>query len=169
MIALRQMGSFFVGGRRVRVVDQPLRPIRYSATFAEDHDPNGSFLIEAAYVQFFLPDVRRFETPLLLVHGGGLTGAQWESTPDGRAGWLTRFLEAGVACYVIDNVERGRAGFCAIDGEWPDRPLRRSDEEAIKYIASVTPAISSRSRRSTIFQRRQFPGGQAQGHCRRTR
>jgi pimeloyl-ACP methyl ester carboxylesterase len=132
MIALGQMGSFFVGGRRIRVVNQPLRPVRYSATFAEDYDPNGSFLIEAAYVQFFLPAVRRFETSLLLIHGGGLTGAQWDSTPDGRVGWLPLFLEAGVACYVIDNVERGRAGFCAIDGEWPDRPLIRSDEEATR-------------------------------------
>lgn len=132
MIVLEQMGSFFIGGRRIRVADQPLRPIRYSATFAEDYDPNGSFLVEAAYVQFFLPTIRRFETPLLLAHGGGLTGAQWESTPDGRTGWLPRFLEAGVACYVIDNVERGRAGFCAIEGEWPDPPLLRSDEEATR-------------------------------------
>ena len=33
---------------------------------------------------------------------------------------------------MIDNVERGRAGFCAVEGEWPDRPLIRSEEEAIR-------------------------------------
>jgi len=132
MISLAQMGGFFVGGRRIHVAGQPTRPV-YSAPAAAkgaDHDPNGSFLVEAAYVQFFLPAAPRFTTPLLLVHGGGLTGAQWDSTPDGRPGWLPRFLEAGVGCYVIDNVERGRAGFCAIEGEWPDEPLPLSDEEA---------------------------------------
>ena len=67
------------------------------------------------------------------MHGGGLTGAQWEDTPDGRPGWLWRFIEAGIAVYVIDNVERGRAGWCAIDGEWPDAPVMRSDEEAARF------------------------------------
>jgi pimeloyl-ACP methyl ester carboxylesterase len=66
------------------------------------------------------------------MHGGGLTGAMWEDTPDGRPGWLQRLLEAGVSVYVVDNVERGRAGFCALDGIWPDRPLSRSDEESEK-------------------------------------
>jgi pimeloyl-ACP methyl ester carboxylesterase len=132
MISLEQIGSFFVGGRRVRITDRPAETVTYSAGLSDEYDPNGTYLVESAYVQFFLPTARRFETPILLVHGGGLTGAQWENTPDGRPGWLTRFLEAGIACYVIDNVERGRAGFCAIDGEWPDRPLLRSDEESAR-------------------------------------
>ena len=42
---------------------------------------------------------------------GGLTGACWETTPDGRPGWLHNFLSAGFAVYVLDNVERGRSGF----------------------------------------------------------
>jgi pimeloyl-ACP methyl ester carboxylesterase len=127
------MGSFFVGGRRVRVTGRPSRTVSYSPALTTEYDPNGSFLIESAYVQYFVPSHQRFATPLLLAHGGGLTGAQWEDTPDGRPGWLMRFLEARIAVYVIDNIERGRAGFCAIEGEWPDQPVIRSDEEAARF------------------------------------
>lgn len=139
MIELQRIGSFFVGGRRLLVTGRPSRVVSYSSAVTTDYDPNGHFLVEAAYVQYFLPARPRFATPLLLAHGGGLTGAQWEDTPDGRPGWLMRFLEAGVACYIIDNVERGRAGFCSIDGEWPDQPVIRSDEEAARFYRFGPP------------------------------
>jgi hypothetical protein len=59
-----------------------------------------------------------------------LTGASWETTPDGRPGWLHYLLEAGIATYVIDNVERGRASWCCLPEIWPDVPLLRSEQEA---------------------------------------
>jgi len=133
MVVLDKMGSFFVGGRRVRVSGKPTRRVAYSSNVVTEYDPNGTFVVEPAYVQYFLPQQPRFRTPLVLVHGGGLTGAQWEDTPDGRPGWVARLLEARIAVYVIDNVERGRAGWCAIEGEWPDLPVVRSDEEAARF------------------------------------
>ena len=30
--------------------------------------------------------------PIVLLHGGGMTGAMWEQTPDGRPGWMQHFL-----------------------------------------------------------------------------
>ena len=139
MTAMRRIGSFFVGGRRIEVRGQPTRRVSYSHNVATDYDPNGSYRIEQAYVQYFVPERPRYRTPLLLVHGGGLTGAQWEDTPDGRPGWLWRFVEAGIETYVIDNVERGRAGWCAIEGEWPDAPVMRSDEEAARFYRFSFP------------------------------
>ena len=139
MAALSRVGSFFVGGRRVTVTGRPRRRVQYSHNVATEYDPNGNYHIEQAYVQYFLPERPRFRTPLLLVHGGGLTGAQWEDTPDGRPGWLWRFIDAGVAVYVIDNVERGRAGWCALEGEWPDAPVMRSDEEAARFYRFAFP------------------------------
>ncbi len=47
------------------------------------------------YVQYHVPEPRRGTAPLLLWHGGGLTGATWESTPDGREGWSQFFLRRG--------------------------------------------------------------------------
>jgi pimeloyl-ACP methyl ester carboxylesterase len=134
VINLDRIGSFFVGGRQVRVTGRPSRKVSYVPNATVDYDPNGTFLIEQAYIQYFLPAKRRFETPLLLIHGGGLSGVQWEDTPDGRPGWMMRLLEAGIAIYVIDNVERGRAGWCAVEGEWPDQPVIRSDEESAAFF-----------------------------------
>ena len=132
-ITLASMGSYTLGGRSLTVEGEPIREVTYSGGLSIAHDPNGRFWIEQAYVQHFTPAVRRFETPVLFVHGGGLTGSSWESwetTPDGRPGFVQLFLEAGIAVHVLDNVERGRSGFCAVNGEWPDGPIMRSEEEA---------------------------------------
>jgi hypothetical protein len=51
-----------------------------------------------------------------LWHGGGLTGVTYETTPDGREGWLNYFLRKGWSVYNSDAVERGRAGWA----QYPD-------------------------------------------------
>ena len=57
------------------------------------------------YVQYFLPANRRGAVPLLMWHGGGLTGVTYETTPDGREGWLNWFVKQG-----WDVVQLGRGG-----------------------------------------------------------
>lgn len=85
--------------------------------------------MEHAYCQYFVPeDVRG--VPILLIHGGALTGASWETTPDGREGWVTLLLRRGHTVYVADMMERGRAGWTAIEGVWDGPVLERSAEEA---------------------------------------
>jgi len=49
-------------------------------------------------------------------HGGGLSGVTYETTPDGREGWLNYFLRKGWSVYNSDAVERGRAGWA----QYPD-------------------------------------------------
>ncbi len=127
---LTAMGSYTVGGRAVTVEGEARRKVTLSAGLEIDYDPNGRFWIEQAYVQYFVPKMRRIESPLLLIHGGGLTGSAWETTPDGRPGWLYELLAAGIEVHVVDIVERGRAGFCALAGEWEGEPIVRSEEEA---------------------------------------
>jgi hypothetical protein len=48
--------------------------------------------------------------PLLMWHGGGLTGVTYETKPDGQPGWLNYFLRQGWDTYISDAVERGRSG-----------------------------------------------------------
>jgi pimeloyl-ACP methyl ester carboxylesterase len=55
-------------------------------------------------------------------HGGGLTGVTYESTPDGREGWLNLFVRKGWDVYVSDAVERGRASFASPD-VWSSEPI----------------------------------------------
>ena len=71
----------------------------------------GSFVINQMFVHYRIPLQQRHKLPIVLVHGGGLTGVTYESTPDGREGWATFFTRHGFPVYVVDFPGRGRAGF----------------------------------------------------------
>jgi hypothetical protein len=115
-IVLRDMGSFHVGGRTVEVTGKPVREVLFSAGGTPAKvDPNGPYLVEQMYVQYFLPQNRKGKVPLLMWHGGGLTGVTYETTPDGRDGWLNMFVRKGWDVYNSDAVERGRSGFAGPD------------------------------------------------------
>ena len=51
-------------------------------------------------------------------------------TPDGKPGWLELFLRRGFPVHVIDNAERGRAGWCPLPGVFEGEPILRSAEWA---------------------------------------
>jgi pimeloyl-ACP methyl ester carboxylesterase len=122
-IVLRGMGSFHIGGRIAEVSGKPTREIqRVPGGPMSKLDPNGQFMVEQMYVQYFLPKNRRGKYPLLMWHGGGLTGVTYESTPDGREGWLNLFVRKGWDTYVSDAVERGRSGFASPD-VWSGEPI----------------------------------------------
>ena len=117
------MGSFHVGGRVVEISGKPVREIvRVPGGPTSKLDPNGRYQVEQMYVQYFLPKARKGKRSLLLWHGGGLTGATYETTPDGREGWLNLFLRKGWDVYNSDAAERGRASFASPD-IWPGEPI----------------------------------------------
>ena len=116
-ITLRDMGSFHVGGRLVEISGKPVREVVFApGGVPAKVDPNGTYQVEQMYVQYFLPADEKGAYPLLMWHGGGLTGVTYETTPDGREGWLNYFLRKGWAVYNSDAVERGRAGWA----QYPD-------------------------------------------------
>jgi hypothetical protein len=122
-IVLRGMGSFHVGGRIAEVSGKQVREIvRIPGGPPSKLDPNGQFMVEQTYVQYFLPRNRKGKLPLLMWHGAGYTGVTYETTPDGREGWLNMFIRKGWDVYVSDAVERGRAGFASAD-VWPSEPI----------------------------------------------
>src|SRR5712671_2814781 len=111
-IVLRDMGSFHVGGRLIEITGQPIKEVVFTpGGVPAKMDPNGKYQVEQMYVQYFLPQNRRGRLPLLMWHGGGLTGVTYETTPDGREGWLSYFIRKGWDTYISDAVERGRAGW----------------------------------------------------------
>jgi pimeloyl-ACP methyl ester carboxylesterase len=116
-IALRDMGSFHVGGRLVEITGKPVKEVTFTpGGVPAKVDPNGTYQVEQMYVQYFLPANEKGAYPLLMWHGGGLTGVTWETTPDGREGFLNYFLRKGWSVYNSDAVERGRAGWA----QYPD-------------------------------------------------
>ena len=117
-ITLAEWGSFHLGGREVTLSGQPVREVLFTPGSAMiRHDPNGTYLVGGMYAQFMRPEPRRGAVPLMLWHGGGLTGACWETTPDGREGWQHFFLRHGWEVFVTDAVERGRSGWMRIPDE----------------------------------------------------
>jgi pimeloyl-ACP methyl ester carboxylesterase len=102
---LSDMGSFFVGGRIIET--------QYPGSFPAGRVPNGKIAVDQMYVSYMIPESASKPPQIVLVPGGGLTGAEYESTPDGREGWATYFVRKGYAVYVVDTPGRGRAGFDA--------------------------------------------------------
>jgi pimeloyl-ACP methyl ester carboxylesterase len=125
---LKDFGSYTVGGRIAQITEGEPFQVQFTRSASHTVDPRGHFAIEHAYVQYFVPESRRPGPPVVLVHGGGMSGACWDTTPDGRPGWLQALLKRGHEVHVVDAVERGRAGFAP--GHWDGDPLLRSLEEA---------------------------------------
>lgn len=125
---LQDFGSFYLGGRKIILSDQPTKIVKRNENLQIELDFNGDYIIEPIYVQYFLP--HQYRSTYVLIHGGGYTGVVWENTPDGRKGWLHMLLQNGIATYVVDTVERGRAGWCSIPNIWPEEPEMRSCQTA---------------------------------------
>ena len=149
---LRDFGSYTVGGRVHRVIEGEPREVNFTRSASYTVDPRGHFAVEHAYVQFFVPEERNAAPPVLLVHGGGMNGSTWETTPDGRPGWINLLVQRGYEVHVIDNVERGRSGFSP--GLWEGEPFLRSQEEAWKLFR-IGPRENFVTRKP--FERSLFP------------
>jgi pimeloyl-ACP methyl ester carboxylesterase len=123
-IELRDMGSFHIGGRTVEISGKPTKEVLLSpGGVPAKIDLNGSYQVEQMYVQYFLAKDRRGAVPILLWHGGGMTGVTYETTPDGRPGWLNYFVRKGWDVYNSDAVERGRSGWAMYPDIFKSEPV----------------------------------------------
>lgn len=123
-VALSSWGSFHVGGKLVELSGKPVREVVFTpGGVPAKLDPNGTYMAFAMYAQYMIPAERRGKVPLLMWHGGGLTGVTWETTPDGREGFQHYFLRRGWPVYVSDAVERGRSGWSMYPDIIPTDPV----------------------------------------------
>jgi len=131
MLNLRAIESFHIGGRSVTLRGFPPEHRRLAQSAApRTINPDGDCVTGQMYAQAFWLSPPRTRWPVLLWHGGGMTGVNWEKTPDGRPGWLTRFLEDGWDVIVSDAVERGRASWSRFPEIYVEPPLFRTKNEA---------------------------------------
>ena len=129
--ALNEVGSFYIGGRSVTLSGLPVREIVFTKGAPPTKvDPNGDFEAEQMYVQYMIPADQKSKYPLLMWHGGGLTGVTWETKPDGNPGFMQYFLRAGHPTYVSDAVERGRASWARYPEIFKSEPFFRTKKEA---------------------------------------
>ncbi len=123
-LALKDMGSFHVGGREVTLSGKPVKEVMMTqGGVPAKIDPNGVYQVEQMYVQYFVPANEKGRLPLLMWHGGGLSGVTYETTPDGREGWLNYFLKQGWTVYNSDAMERGRSGWAMFPDVFTTDPV----------------------------------------------
>ncbi|MCZ8392837.1 alpha/beta fold hydrolase [Achromobacter xylosoxidans] len=139
-VLLKSLRSHFLGGRETVASGLPvLRRQVVGNGAARAIDMNGSYCAGQLYVQEYRLAEPRHPHPVLLWHGGGMSGAQRESTPDGRQGWLWRLLQSGYDVFVADAPERGRASWAMYPQIYDAAPIFRSKEEAW-HLFRIGPA-----------------------------
>lgn len=104
-LRLADEGIFFVAGRTIETDFAGISP--------GGPTPRGRVAVDQMYVHYRIPEGTSGKPPIVLVHGAVLTGATYETTPDGREGWATYFVRMGYPVYVVDAPGRGRSGFNA--------------------------------------------------------
>ncbi|WP_454669249.1 alpha/beta fold hydrolase [Achromobacter kerstersii] len=130
-VLLKSIRSHFLGGAEAVAGGVPMQQQQVvDNASARLVDMNGGYSVGQLYVQEYRLAQPRHPYPILLWHGGGMTGAQWESTPDGREGWMWRLLQAGYDVFVSDAPERGRASWAMYPQVYDSAPIFRSKEEA---------------------------------------
>jgi pimeloyl-ACP methyl ester carboxylesterase len=142
-ILVDEIGSFHVGGQLHTITGLAPRA-RVSTANGAVHpvDPNGEIAAGQMYVQYVRLASPRALHPLLLWHGGGMSGVNWETTPDGRPGWQMFFLRAGFDVFVSDAVERGRASWAPYPDIYAEAPYFRTGREAWEETFRLGPAGS---------------------------
>ena len=153
---VREIGSFHVGGRSETLSGLPAREVVFSPGAPSRRvDPNGEFEVEQMYVQYVKLAQPRAKLPILLWHGGGLTGVTWETKPDGKPGWQHFFLQNGYDTYVSDAVERGRASWARYPEIFKTEPLFRTKKEAWELFR-IGPTYEPGGQR-VAYEGQQFP------------
>jgi len=70
----------------------------------------------AMYTEVWVPKQVRHGNPIVLFHGNGQTGVDWQQTPDGRAGWAYHLINQCYVVYMVDYPARGRSAYVPLPG-----------------------------------------------------
>ncbi|HXT49718.1 MAG TPA: ADOP family duplicated permease [Thermoanaerobaculia bacterium] len=126
VIRVAEIGHVVVGGATISVRDaRPRQRVRAASLPLAIVEANGDFTPGATYVRFVKLAAPRHQLPLLLLPGGGLSGAVYETTPDGRPGWEPYFLRAGYSVFTADLQQTGRSPWSRYPEINPDEPAFR--------------------------------------------
>ena len=77
----------------------------------------------AMYTEVWVPRQIRRPNPIVIFHGNGQTGVDWQQTPDGRAGWAYYLVDQGYVVYMVDYPARGRSAYVPVPGPDGKAPI----------------------------------------------
>jgi pimeloyl-ACP methyl ester carboxylesterase len=113
-MALKTEGYFYVGGKLTTVAGK-------------------QYMLGQMYVEYRIPAKQTHPYPVIMVHGGSMSGVNYTGTPDGREGWAQHFVRHGYAVYVVDQPGRGRSRFMADVWGAPSEP--DADNSLSRFVA----------------------------------
>ena len=121
---LAKQGYFYVAG----AYDTPAAPTSMSGQM---------------YVEYQIPaELRAGAYPIIMVHGGGHTGAGFQSTPDGRPGWADYFVGHGWPVYVVDQPGRAKSPYVdAVYGSLGSPPAVSQAQDLWAASEKASPAV----------------------------
>ena len=70
----------------------------------------GTIAMGQMYVQYMIPEEKRYPYPVIMVHGGGGQGTHMMGI-GGRPGWVHYFVQAGYSVYWLDRPSYGRSPY----------------------------------------------------------
>lgn len=158
-VHIKGISSFFVGEELV-TLEGFSAELRYSIPGNPPRlsSPNGTHAVGQLYVQKVELVQPRARFPLMMWHGGGLSGVTWETTPDGRTGWQDFFLRHGHNTLVSDASERGRASWPMYPEIAEAKPEHRPIDVAWHMFRFGPPGGYHRDpKKRIIFDGLQFP------------
>lgn len=158
-IVLKDFGSFHIGGERVTLSGLPVTEVQaIPGGPKRKSDPNGDYQVGQMYVQYMLLAKPKSPYPLLFWHGGGMTGVNWETKPDGAPGWQQFFVRAGFDTYVSDAVERGRSSWPRYPEIYKNPPEHRTQNMAWDmFRIGPSDGYNSDPEKRVVFPGVRFP------------
>ncbi|HXJ01558.1 MAG TPA: alpha/beta hydrolase [Micropepsaceae bacterium] len=106
--------AVFVTSTSQGAEDAPLTLARDGYFYVNAKTTNAAgktYVTDQMYVEERVPARRTHPYPIVMVHGGTMSGVNFTGTPDGREGWAQYFVRQGYAVYVVDQPGRGRSGY----------------------------------------------------------
>lgn len=155
-ITVEKLGNFYVSGHEVILRGLPHRSFICQNGIEQDFDPNGQYEAGQMYVEYVKLACTKAKYPLLMWHGGGLTGATWGTTPDNREGWRNLFLRYGHDVYVSDSVERGRSSWAMYPEIYRTHPEFTTKATCWKNFR-MGPSFAEDHAKRVSYEGTQFP------------
>lgn len=165
---LKTIKSYFAGGRPLALRDVPaIERVRVPGEAPVTLEMNGTHMVGQLYAQHFCVAQPVSSHPVVLMHGGGLSGTFWEADAEGNEGWLQAFLRAGFDTVVVDAFERGRAGFPPVPHVLPDAPHHRTLEDMWAWFRLGQADGFVSGKRHVPFPGQQFPAEHFESYAQR--
>jgi pimeloyl-ACP methyl ester carboxylesterase len=109
------------------------------------------------YVDVWEPAEITQPYPIVLFHGNGQTGVDWQQTPDGRPGWAYYLMEQGYVIYMVDYPARGRSAYIP-GGVHGDLGIRTAEQ-----LETIWTNVGEKGNFPLKDNHTQWPGGGHRG------